>query len=588
MQPTLLLVTRLSLSALLICGAIRAQNNVLILMADDVGVDSIGAYAEGANPPATPNIDSLAARGVLFRNAWSNPHCSPTRACVLTGRYSWRTGVGYALFEGSSPQYPVLGLEETTIPEMLDAQRSGYAHAHIGKWHLSDPRNGGAFGPNLAGWSHFAGMLAAHVRSYFSWPRTVNGVTTTSTTYATTQHVSDALSWIQSAPEPWVCHLSFTAAHWPYHAPPANLHSQNLAGLVPSTTPIPFYKAMAEAIDAEIGRLLGSLGPTLLARTDVLFLGDNGTPQAVSEPPFVPSHAKGSPFEGGINVPLIVAGPSVGSPGREEPVLVAAVDLFATVLELCAVQPEVPFVKTDAVSFVRHLRAADRPPVRTTVFAEQFYYSPSQLINRYDTIREATHKLIRYYAPPAAPTELLFDLVADPFEQSNLLPGPLTAAQQAGYAALLAELAQIVNTSGSFSTFGSNSCTGSNGNPVIAATGTPRVGSTYTVSLDRGAANQSVLLFAGASSSRWASLALPLPLLSLGGGAGCFIHASAELVVPTVTGPTGRASVAMPVPNTTLLIAAPVYHSWVVVDPAAPSNPLGVTASNGGVAVIGS
>jgi arylsulfatase A-like enzyme len=310
-----------------------------MLLADDVGVDNIAVYAESATAPPTPNVDALAASGVLFRNAWATPHCSPTRASLLTGRYPSRHGVGIALCEGGSERCPVLPLREVTLPEVLDAQATGYAHALVGKWHLSDERNGAELGPNLAGWSHYAGILGAHPTSYFLWPRTVNGVTTSSTAYATTQVVDDALAWIQTAPEPWVCYVWFPAAHAPYHAPPAHLHSQNLAGLDPATAPVPFYKAMVEAMDTEIGRLLGSLGPALLGRTEVLILGDNGTPQEVSEPPFAPSHAKKTPFEGGVNVPLVVAGPSVGAPGREEAALVHAVDVFATVLELCGARP---------------------------------------------------------------------------------------------------------------------------------------------------------------------------------------------------------------------------------------------------------
>ena len=75
---------------------LRAQErgNVLVVVADDVGVERIAAY--GAHPDAgpTPVIDSLAARGVLFRNAYGNPICSPTRMAALTGRHGFRTGVG--------------------------------------------------------------------------------------------------------------------------------------------------------------------------------------------------------------------------------------------------------------------------------------------------------------------------------------------------------------------------------------------------------------------------------------------------------------------------------------------------------------
>ena len=92
--------TALVLAPLLSAGAGPASEpaatvpNILIVMADDLGVDSLASYAEGQDFPVTPTLDSLAQGGVLFRNAWSNPKCSPTRAAILTGRYAFRTGVG--------------------------------------------------------------------------------------------------------------------------------------------------------------------------------------------------------------------------------------------------------------------------------------------------------------------------------------------------------------------------------------------------------------------------------------------------------------------------------------------------------------
>ena len=70
----------------------QAKGNVLLIIADDWGVDSHGLYGIGSSTAPTPTIDSLATNGVRFLRAWSNPVCSPTRATLLTGRYSFRTG----------------------------------------------------------------------------------------------------------------------------------------------------------------------------------------------------------------------------------------------------------------------------------------------------------------------------------------------------------------------------------------------------------------------------------------------------------------------------------------------------------------
>ena len=94
-------------------------------------------------------------------------------------------------------------------------------------------------------------------------------------------------------------------------------------------------EAAPASADPMIGRLLAGLGPQL-ARTNVLFAGDNGTPPEVTVPPFLPTHAKGTPYDGSVHVPLIAAGPAVAG-GRDEPALVSLVDVFATVAELAGI-----------------------------------------------------------------------------------------------------------------------------------------------------------------------------------------------------------------------------------------------------------
>jgi arylsulfatase A-like enzyme len=106
------------LAAALLSAPAAAQGNVLLVIADDVGVDRIAAY--GAHPEAgpTPVIDALAAHGVLFRTAWSDPLCSPTRAGMLSGRYAFRTGVGDVIVQSPQPNW-ALQLGEKILPELL-------------------------------------------------------------------------------------------------------------------------------------------------------------------------------------------------------------------------------------------------------------------------------------------------------------------------------------------------------------------------------------------------------------------------------------------------------------------------------------
>jgi len=577
-RPSIFLVFALALATL---G--RAQENVLIIVADDLGVDAVGAYGEGANPPPTPNIDALAANGVMFRNCWSSPLCSPTRALLQTGRYAFRTGIGTVIqWRGG---LPALLPEEVTLPELLDTAQSGYGHAAIGKWHLSNLENGGFLGPNLAGWSYFAGEVP-NPTSYLPWTRTVNNVSRKCNRYMTTQNVDDALEWILTAPEPWVCYVSFFAPHRPLHAPPGALHSQNLEGLNPQQNPVPFFRAMVEAMDTEIGRLLGSVSAPVMQRTNVMFMGDNGTDWAVTEPPFVVQHGKGTIYEGGINVPLIVSGPIVGSPGREESALVGLVDLYPTIAAMCGVDQMPSFVKIDGVSFVPHLVAPNQPPTRSTVYSEFFDANPRS--PRPAAIRDQTHKLIRRYEY-SPPKDEFYDLVADPFELNDLLGSlPLSAQAMQKFRYLDSELRGLRDTSPRITLFGGEeACVGSRGVPRIAATGQPAMGSSYTVRLAHAYPYQPAFLVTGASASRWGALPLPFAMQLIGGGENCDVRVAIDVNSFMLTDGSGGVSASVPVPNSVHLVGATLYHQWLAFDLLAPNNPLNLTTTEGLAARIG-
>ncbi|MEM7200754.1 MAG: sulfatase-like hydrolase/transferase [Planctomycetota bacterium] len=558
------------------CGAAapaQTGDNVLIVVADDLGVDQVAAYGEGGAPPRTTNVDALAARGVLFRNAWAAPSCSPARACLMTGRYGYRTGVG-------SPG-AMLSANEISLPEALDTAGSGYAHAWIGKWHLG----GGATQPNVAGWSHFAGLTGGGVRDYYRWTRTVNGQSAITTTYATTQIADDAIAWIQSQSGPWLCVLAFNAPHTPFHVPPAGLHSQTLTG-TPTTNSIPHYKAAVEALDAELGRVLASLGSEL-ARTNVIFLGDNGTPRAVTEAPFVRNHSKGTPYEGGVRVPFVVAGPAVSAGGREVSSVVAIADLFATAGELIGHQLVAPVIKSDSVSFAPYLANPSAGPQRAAIYAEGFTNGIDPLTDGFACVRDEAYKLIRRYAASGAATEELYHLPTDPFEGADLFSGGLTAGEQAARDRLAAHIDAVRDTTGRFAPFGGAGCIGSNGPPQISGAGTPTLGQSYDVRLSQGVSTGLVALTVGASKDAFGGIPLPVDLQLLGGGPGCFLYTSLEVTIPTATDPAGQAQISVPLPDEDLLLAGSIFHTWLGVDPGAPNNPLMVVTSPGLTAVPG-
>ncbi len=357
-----------------------APGNILILMADDMGFEMVGAYGE-PSAAITPELDALCQDGVMFRNAWSNPLCTPTRATIQTGRHCYRNSLGNVEWHDPLP----LRLSEMTIPEMLDAGTGmAYQHALIGKWHLGmRPETGGLLSPNVAGYGHFAGAMSNFegTETFECYPKVVDGVEVPGKTYATTDQVDDALAWITTATEPWFCFVNFHAPHSPFHVPPSHLLTQptldelSLAGPV-DDDPRPYYRAMCEAMDTEIGRLRTSLGD-VWDRTTVIFLGDNGTPGGlVAAAPVANNKAKGTMYRGGVNVPLIVSGPRVSQPGSQSDALVHTVDLFATIADLANVDlsATVPQGRIlDSVSFLGSIEDPSATAARTTLFSEKFY-----------------------------------------------------------------------------------------------------------------------------------------------------------------------------------------------------------------------
>ncbi|MDP6763784.1 MAG: sulfatase-like hydrolase/transferase [Planctomycetota bacterium] len=418
-------ITTLTATFVALAGAAAAQENILILLGDDVGVDNIGAYAEGQDLPPTPNIDALAAGGVLFRNAWSNPVCSPTRAAIQTGRHGFRTGIGMAL--GLSPTSYALSTDEVILPELFDLNPDlGYAHAAIGKWHLGNASVGGGLSPNIAGYDHFNGTLGNFKEpyDYYFWPAWVNGNFSVITHYATVGTTEAARQWIETAPEPWICYVAFNAPHAPLHTPPDELYTVDLPNTDSRIDPRPYFRADVEAMDTEIGRLLASIDADTLGRTNVIFAGDNGTPAESTVAPFDPDHAKLTCYEGGVNVPLIVSGPSVVVPGREVGHIVSLVDLFSTVADMAGIDAEasLPNVELDSVSLYPYLEKTDALAQRQTVYAEVFHPNgpgPYEFAAR--TIRNERYKLIWFEIPTKK--YALYNVVDDPWEQDNLLAG---------------------------------------------------------------------------------------------------------------------------------------------------------------------
>lgn len=413
-----------------------ATKNILLVIADDYGADASSLYDStntGAVLPPTPNIAALASQGVVFRNAYANPVCSPTRACLLTGRHGFRTGVGDALVGAGSAE---LAATEFTLPRAFTIAAPGYSLAQFGKWHLATGNNSPL---TVGGWTNFSGSLQGAVTSYTNWTKVVNGSATMNyPNYATTDIVNNATAWIVArGTNPWLAWVAFNAPHAPLHKPPTNLapHYATLPGTAAdiNARPALYFDAMTEAMDTEIGRLLAAVDRT---NTHIIFLGDNGTPANVLQPPYPAGRGKDTLYEGGTKVPLIISGPAVANPGRTNDTLAHAVDLFTTILELVGINSTatVPSnVTLDSQSLLAVLQTTNT--LARYVYAEKFDTStPTSADGR--TLRNAQFKLIQFNSG----TEQFYDLLSDPYEVTNLLNTALSAVPLANYYALTMKL----------------------------------------------------------------------------------------------------------------------------------------------------
>jgi len=162
------LATAILIALLVLASSGSAQtNNILLLIADDLGWDNLSSFNtnSAASIPYTPNITKLAQSGVAFTHFYARPSCSQSRACIITGRDSFRTGVGCAIGGGHTPS---LLTNEYTLPRALATNAPQYALASFGKWHLAGTTTNlyDTDSPHLTGgWTNYQGFYSPQVAS---------------------------------------------------------------------------------------------------------------------------------------------------------------------------------------------------------------------------------------------------------------------------------------------------------------------------------------------------------------------------------------------------------------------------------------
>lgn len=427
MRPLLPLV----LAALALSGLAAAQDppSIVLVVVDDLGIDNVGYYRAHPRPARTPNIDLLAREGTVFWNTYANPVCTPSRVALMTGRFGSAPDilVGHSLKESHT-----LGGLDTSLASLPRALGPAYRRVALGKWHLSDgtqvtqatsPAVELGFDEHALTWFN----LNQDGQGYYDYRvHHEDGGVEQLDRYATTEFVDRAIAELQDDSRPLFLYLALHAPHSPFEAPPAHLHGVDLTGADDELV----YKAMVEALDRELGRFVAALDASPVGRNAVLLLlSDNGTPASVTTAPWESSHAKGSPYEGGVRVPFLVRGPGVVA-RRIEP-LVSLVDVAPTILELAGGGD----LRGDGRSLVPWLRG-ENPAWRPIVYSEKWHLNGFAVATQHERVaRSMRYSVQAFHDRP----DELYDLTADPLQRVNLLeqgPGVLGPEELRAYLGL--------------------------------------------------------------------------------------------------------------------------------------------------------
>ncbi|HWE03416.1 MAG TPA: sulfatase [Tepidisphaeraceae bacterium] len=415
-------------------GALPTRPNIVLIIADDLGCEDSGPY--GCKGVRTPNIDRLAREGMRFTQAFNTcSSCSPSRSCIITGRYPHNTG--------AERLHMPLPKEQITFVEKLKA--AGYWTAQAGKWHL---------GPFVK--DRFDTVNEAQKGP----PRP-------------SDDGSGCMKWVsvlRSRPKdkPFFFWLASIDPHRPYfegtlavpHKPQDVWVPPFLPDVAPTRKDLAMYYDEIGRLDIYIGKVLDELTRQgVLDQTLIIFITDNGRPFP---------RCKTSVYDSGIQSPFIVRWPVAVKGASLCPALISSVDLAPTILELAGLPPAPTFQGKSMATLLSHPEA----PFRDHVFAEHNWHDYSAYER---AVRSTRFKYIRNAWPdlPGTPpadavtsityqemrkmrdldeltpeqmtcfikprwSEELYDVEADPQELKNLIG-------DSKYAANLAELRKALD-----------------------------------------------------------------------------------------------------------------------------------------------
>lgn len=425
--------------------------NLLFILVDDMGYGDFSACNGGLSQ--TPALDALMTESVCFTQHYTgSPVCNPSRACLLTGRYPHRTGsIDTLEWRGLER----LALRERTLADMM--QRAGYATGLVGKWHLGafDPR----YHPCQRGFDE-AVCFRGGMHDYYDW-RLEFGTDTVRRgdgTYLTDLWTDEACAFLRRHQrDPFFLHVTFNAPHTPLQVPEEEIAPFADLDVTPGVKTL---YGMIRRMDKGVARILGTLDELgLRDNTIVCFCSDNGPQfggagdECLNRFNCDFNGAKGSVYEGGIRVPMLLRWPEGLPGGRTCDEMVHMSDWHPTLLAMAGVERPEGCLPLDGVNQWPMVSGA--APASTPQRCWQWNrYTP--LVECNAAIRDGDWKLVRPvineamdmpdlqwwhmamyeheyflehgviqepYPPrevPPPPAPELYNIATDPLEQTNL------------------------------------------------------------------------------------------------------------------------------------------------------------------------
>jgi arylsulfatase A-like enzyme len=437
-------------------GLKEDKPNIILILADDLGFNDVSYYNGGAADGSllTPHIDSLAEEGVAFLNGYAaSPVCSPSRAAIMTGRYSSRYGFEFTPYPAQAArimnllrkdgelatigledvQWDEVGLtvgglpnEEITIAEML--QDNGYYTAHIGKWHLGGFNDG--MRPNDQG---FDDSLMLNSSLYFpkNHPDIVNAkidsavedMVWASSQYAasfngsepfepggyiTDYYTDEAVKVIDNNKDrPFFLYLG----HFAPHNPLQSLRKDYEKHSHMENHTLQVYAGMIEALDRSIGKILSALEKNgLTENTLIIFASDNGGAGYIGLDDINKPYRgwKLTHFEGGMHIPFFAKWPAKIKKDMKYNKRIHHTDIFSTILGAANIEPPKE-ITIDGVNLIPFLTNEKRGEPHEALYWKNVTYQ---------AIIHDNWKLMRSKYPKEK--EYLYNLEKDPYEQNNL------------------------------------------------------------------------------------------------------------------------------------------------------------------------